>query len=367
MRLSLLLTAFTALICLNGCDTDKRIGASGPQVRAIKYAVLDRRAGEQERRIAGVVTAAVTSNVAFEISGQVVELLRKSGDQVAKGELIARLDAEPYELQVARAENSLAQAVASRDDARNKYDQQKKLRSQGFTSQTALDSAEATLKNAKGAVGVARSQLDLARRDLAKTALKAPFAGVIARKMVEVFEDVQTGQAIYALQTDMQDKVEASIPETLINKVSLGVRVKVSFPPLDGVTVPGRIDEVSPLAGDANAYPVEVALDAAPPGLRPGMSAEVAFTFASEETGKAFVVPMSALLPDAKPEADGGVFVYNPDTKTLQKRAVSVVNVQNNRLQVLGDLAEGEIIAVAGVSFLHDGMKVELFDPDVWR
>ena len=239
--------------------------------------------------------------------------------------------------------------------------------SKSFGPKTSLDTAEATLKNNKGAVGVAKSQLDLARRDLAKTELRAPFDGVVARKLVEVFEDVQTGQEIYALQTDAEDKVEASVPETLITKISIGSVVNIQFPPLGGVSVLGRVDEVSPLTGDANAYPVEVALDSVPGELRPGMSAEITFTFPSDETGEAFVLPMGAVLPDAQGGVDGQVFVYDPDEKIVHKRDVTVVNLSNNELHVLGALNEGDIIASAGVSFLHEGMRVELFDPAAWR
>ena len=366
MRAGSIVSGLIVAVGLSGCDSNVEV-VSEPQVRSIKYMVLDRRAGDQGRRIAGVVTAAVTSKVAFEIPGQVVELYAKSGDRVEKGDLLARLDSELYELQLAQAQNSLAQAQAGRDDAQQKYTQQQKLHAKGFAPKTSLDSAEATLKNTRGAVGVAKSQLDLARRDLAKTELKAPFDGVVARKLVEVFEDVQTGQEIYALQTDAEDKVEASVPETLITKISVGSVVSIRFPPLGGVTVQGRVDEVSPLTGDANAYPVEVALDSAPTDLRPGMSAEIVFTFSSDETGKAFVLPIGAVLPDARDEADGQVFVYDPDEKILHKRSVSVVNLSNNELHVLGELKEGEIIATAGVSFLHEGMRVELFDPAAWR
>ena len=56
-----------------------------------------------------------------------IELLRKAGDRVDDGELIARLDPEPSRLRVAQSENSLAQAQASLDDARKKFEQQRKL------------------------------------------------------------------------------------------------------------------------------------------------------------------------------------------------------------------------------------------------
>lgn len=366
MQFPRLIVMSVLCLCLAACEEEQAAQTQAPAVRAIKHMALDQRAGLQQRRIAGIVKAAVSTNVGFEINGQIVELLRKSGDAVEAGELIARLDPEPSRLQVAQARNTLAQQQATLDDAQKKFDQQQQLRTQGYATQTALDSAEAALKTAQGAVGVAESQLDLAERDLAKTDLKAPFTGVIARRAVEVFEEVGGGQTIYAIQSDGEDKVEASLPETLINSVSLGSGVDVSFPPLGNVAVKGMIDEIAPLAGDANAYPIEIKLENAPPGLRAGMSAELIFRFETEATGKAFMVPMTAILPRLGSE-DGSIFVYDADSGTLDERPVTVTNVENNSLEIVGELAAGEIVATAGVSFLHDGMAVTLFDSDLLK
>lgn len=363
MPLFRIVTAACVLFGLAACEEEQTAQKAEPTIRAIKHMALGQRAGLQQRRIAGVVTAAISTNVGFEIGGQVVELLRKAGDTVEAGELIARLDPEPSRLRVAQSENSLAQAQATLDDASKKFEQQRKLRSQGYATQTAFDTAEATLKNAEGAVGVAESQLDLARRDLQKTDLKAPFAGVIANRSVDVFQEVSGGQTIYSVQSEGEDKIEASLPETLINTVSLGSAVEVSFPPLGGAVVAGTVDEIAPLAGDANAYPIEIKLENAPPGLRSGMSAELIFRFETEATGKAFLIPMTALKPHINSK-DASVFVFDGDTKKLVERTVRVTNVENNSLEVVGDLAEGEVIATAGVSFLHDGMAVTLFDAE---
>ncbi|MGD1922922.1 MAG: efflux RND transporter periplasmic adaptor subunit [Paracoccaceae bacterium] len=361
------LLAAILMLSLAACEEEAQETTGEPVVRAIKYVKLDQKAGLQERRLSGIVIAAISSNVAFETNGQVLELLRKAGDTVETGELVARLDPEPYQLQVSQSENTLAQAQATLDDASKKFEQQSRLLDQGFATRTAFDSAESTFKNAQGAVGVAESQLDLARRDLAKTDLRAPFDGVIARREVEIFEDVTGGQVIYTMQTSGEDKIEASLPETLINTVTLGSELEVSFPPLGGAAVRGVVDEIAPLAGDANAYPIEVKLLTAPPGLRSGMSAELRFRFETEATGNAFLLPMSALKPAVRNggDRDGIVYVYNEETETLSEREVAVTNIENNNLEVIGELSEGEIIAIAGVSFLHDGMKVTLFDPQL--
>ena len=209
--------------------------------------------------------------------------------------------------------------------------------------------------------------MDRAERDLARADLKAPFAGVIARRMVEVFEEVTGGQAIFAMQTDGRGKIEAALPETLVNRITLGSEVDVSFPPLGDATVKGTVDEIAPLAGDANAYPIKVSLAHAPSGLRPGMSAELTFRFATEATGVAFLVPLAAIKPRVGGTGEAEIFVYDPESKTLTSRAVTITNVEGNSLEIVGDLAAGEIIATAGVSFLHDGMRVDLFDPATLR
>jgi multidrug efflux system membrane fusion protein len=339
---------------------------AAPAVRAIKHMTLTQRAGRQQRRIAGVVTAAVSTNVGFEFNGQVIELLRNVGDPVDSGELIARLDAEPSRLRLSQAENSIAQAQATLDDARKKFEQHRKLLRQRYVTRAEFDSAEATFKNAEGAVGVAKSQLDLASRDLAKTDSKAPFAGVIAPREVDEFQEVSGGQTIYAVQSQGEGKITASLPETLINTGSLGSAVEVSFPPLGGATVKGVVDEIAPLTGAANAYPIEVRLEQAPPGLRTGMSAELIFWFETELTGKAFLIPMTALRPKVGSE-DSSLFVFDAESQTLTERTVTVANVENNSLVVVGDLKAGETIATAGVSFLHEGMQVTLLDANLLK
>lgn len=356
----------SATLSASGCDEERTEPGADP-VRAIKNMTLQVRAGLQSRQIAGKMAAEITSNVAFETSGQVIEILRAVGDRVAKGDLLARLDPEPLNLALGQATGELERALASAEDARRKFAQQKQLFDRGFATRTTFDTAEANLKTAEGAVAVARNAMDRARRDLERAELKAPFDGVIATRSVEVFEEVTGGQVIFAMQTQGGGKIEASLPETMINQVTLGSKVDVAFPPLGGVTTTGTVDEISPLTGDANAYPIEVTLDQVPAGLRPGMSAELTFRFATAATGKAFLVPLAAVQPMVDGGTDGIVYVYDPATKTVAPRAVTIANVEGNSLEVVGKLTEGEIIATAGLSFLHDGMRVDLFDPDTLR
>lgn len=353
--LSALLLAFALAAC-----GEEEAAAPPEPVRAIKYMTVSAGAAAQVRRISGVVEAGTTAEVAFQTAGQVVELAKNAGDPVEAGELLARLDPEPLRLKLASARSELQQARAAVADADSKYGQQKQLFDKGYATRTNFESALAALRNARGALGVAQSQVSIAERDLAKAELKAPFDGVIARRDVDAFEETASGQTIYVIQTQGEHEIRVSLPETLITAVSLGDAVKISVPLVRPEPFDGVVSEIAPLAEGANAYPVTVRLAETPPGMRPGMSAEAVFEFATPDASGAFSIPISALKPDVGAEG-GTVFVF--ENGKLAARKVRVVNIRDNTLQVLGEIETGDVIATAGVSLLFDGMAARLLDP----
>ncbi len=358
MRLNLFVCAAIALGAA-GCD-DPPEAAPPPPIRAIKYMTLEAGGGAQMRRLSGVIVAGTTANAAFQAAGQVIELTKKVGDAVKDGEVLARLDPEPLRLRERSAESQLRQAQAAYTNANSRYSQQKQLFDRGYATRTAYEASLADVRTARGAVEVAQSELRIASRDLEKSSLRAPFSGVVARRHVEAFEEVSSGAPIYTIQSEGETEVEVSIPETLVNAVAIGEAVIVvvplaAVPPLDG-----RVTEIAPLAEDVNAYPVKVRLAATPESVRPGMSAEVTFSFADAASDGSFTVPIAALKPAANQQ--GGTLFLFKDGK-LEARSVLVVNVRENTLQVQGDLATGDIIATAGVSILYDGMPARLLDP----
>lgn len=360
-----LAATLVAAIALAGCSEEKAEVSELPP-RAIKYMTIDALADKATRQLAGIVKAGTSTNAAFEIGGSITLMSKKVGETVKKGEVIAKLDPKSIELEVRQSEFSLKQALSTLADTKAKLAQQQQLHKKRFTTKTALDTARANYENAEGQVGIARSQLSLKKRDLKKTELMAPFDGTISKKMVEVFEEIKAGEAVYTVQTEGENEVEVSVPETLIGFVKVGNAVEVSFPPLGNGnrtsgSVNGLITEVSPEAGGANAFPVTVRLQSSPEGLRPGMSAEITLSFKREETAQAYSVPVGALKPDVNAQ-QGTVFVFDPETKTVRQKPVRVVGIKGNNPEIVGDIKPGDIIATAGVGQMYDGMKVRLLD-----
>ncbi len=345
---------------LAGCSEDQAPAA--PEViRHIKHMSLKAKPVEQTRLIAGIISPVVQSNVAFEIGGQIMQMNVSVGDRVKKGDLIAKLDPQTYQLNVRSAESSLLSAEAELTDATKKFEQQSQLFKKKYTTKTNYDTALANLERAKSNVAIQKSNLEISQRNLTKTELRAPYDGAISEKSVEVFEEVTAGKTIVVLHTENNYEVDVSLPETLVNEVHVGDEVTVKLSIGDNGSFKGIVKEVSSQAGQANAFPVTIGLQETPKDLRPGMSAEVTFAFSRELSGAAFNVPLSGVIASGEQDKSY-VFVYNAKKKVVERRVVSVVNIRDNILIISGDVKEGDIIAIAGLSFLHDQMPVRLLN-----
>ncbi|MCH9673236.1 MAG: efflux RND transporter periplasmic adaptor subunit [Gammaproteobacteria bacterium] len=320
---------------------------------------VSKRAGEQVRRIAGVVEAGLVSDLAFEASGKIMALSLELGDEVQAGLVVAELDPEPFELAMKSARGSLNEASARFRDTQAKFKQQEQLIDKGYTSRTDYDSALANLSSARSNVEVARSQLDIAERNLKQTKLIAPFAGRVSQKYTERFTEVTAGQKIVQVSSLGEQKVEVSVPEGMVSKLSIGDPVTIRFPTLPDLTDTGKIASIATRASVANSFPVTVSLDSQSPDVKAGISAEVSFQFATAVTGKAFMLPVTAVLPSGQ-KGQAIVFVFDESQSVVREKRVHVVNVRDNELEVTGDIQVGDVVASAGVSFLSDAMEVKL-------
>ncbi len=343
------------LLGVSGCDEPPE--ATPEVVRAVKTVVVDTRAGYQARRLSGIVESDVVADLSFEIGGRVLAIGVEFGDTVREGSEIAQLDQEPYRLRVQTAESELAQANARLRDASEKHNQQSTLYEKGFTTKTNFDAALADFEAAQSSVEVAKTRLEIAMRDLRNTTLRAPFDGLIAERAVDNFTEVTAGQKIVQIHDETSLNVEVSLPESLISSINRLDSVAVVLPTLDGLEASGVISDIGSRAISANAFPVKVALNDPPDRVRPGMTAEVVFEFENAATDQGFVLPNTALLVSGTRD-EAHIYIFDPQQQVVRRRTVQVISIRDNDIAVAGDISEGDIVVVAGVSFLVDGMKV---------
>ena len=334
-------------------------------IRTVRTTIVLEPASGRARRFTGIVEAADTSSISFEVTGIVQSLEVDIGERVESGQLLAVLDDSAYRLNVEAATASVKRADVEFMDAQHAYDRYRTIfERNGAISERAVEQAEAKRSSARGSLGYAQSRLQLAQRDLVRTELFAPFDGVVAVRHVDAFQQVATGQRVFDLFMEGAMEVAISVPESEIRFVYLGLPASIRFPALGTETFEGVVGEVSEVAGAANAFPVRVVINADDPAIRPGVTAEATLVLGDEEGGeRAFLIPISALggLPDGSSDF---VFRYDPDTSTVSRVLVnSGAGVRDNHIIVSEGVTAGDVIVTAGVSFLRDGQQVRLMEP----
>lgn len=365
--------ASVALAAWTGCAEQEPPPELPP--RAIMWERVSGAAAGEQRVISGIVTAVSDTKLAFEVGGIVETVEVNLGDRVEGERVLARLDPEPFELTVSDAEAGLAEARAKRESANADYERTKELFDADVASRQELDRDRARRESRTSQVDAAEARLNLAKRDLRRSVLRAPFSGSISVREIDPAMKVASGQVVIEMDSGESGmRVEVRMPETLVARVHQGDEVQVGFPSVgrgaaavDPITYPAVVTEVGTRASTGNAFPVRADLRDTPADLRPGMTAEVTFEFARQQGSilnvEGLLVPIAAALIEGDDQVS--VFVYDSATSTVNKRMIQTGGVRDNEIAVLEGLEPGEIIATAGVTFLREGQKVTLLDEEL--
>lgn len=302
-------------------------------------------------RFPGRVRSVQRAQLAFNVPGQVVEFPAEEGMQLRAGDLIARIDPEKYELR-------LSSARAQFDKARVDYERVRTI----WEKNQAVARAEVDRK--KTAMEVARATYAAALQEFEDTRLTAPFAGVVARRYVENFQNVQAKEPIVSLQDMNELEIVIQVPERIMRSEPRRAVGYARFENLPDRRFPVTLKTYATDA-DPQTQTYDVILGLVPPQdvkILPGMSAEVlpAETDAAA-TGEAIVVPLRAVTVTA--DEVRRVWVVHPETSRVSPRAIETGPVQGDDIVVTDGLAAGERIVVAGLGQLRDGMLVRPLDP----
>ncbi len=349
-----------SLIFLSSCSEEEATTKAIPKpIVWIKTQSTDL---SQVRRISGVLQATESANLSFEVSGKVESVSVSLGEDVIKGQVLAVLDEASYELTKKSAQGSLQEAQALLIEAQNEYNRQSNLFDKGWVSKSALDNARASMDTAKSAVDIAKAQLDLTQEDLGDASLRAPYDGKIVSRLIEPSQTVRAGETVLQIEGYGGLEVAALVPETMIGNITKGQIYQTQYPAIPNLSLEAEITEIGSRAESANAFPVTLLIKENNEQLRGGMTAEIDFTFEGRGrtgyTGEAVKIPPTAILPGADQKTYA--FVYDEAAGVVRKREIQTENIINNEILISKGLKPGEIIATAGVEYLHDGQAVKL-------
>lgn len=331
-----------------------------PELRPVRLLRVTAGDAESSLTLAGVAKAGVEADLSFRVAGTVEEVEVALGDTVSHGQVLARLDAVDYELQVQEAEAGLAQAEAALRKAEADFDRTRALYENNNASKSELDAARAAAESARSQVVAATKRVELTRQQLDYTVLRAPADGAIARRDLELNENVSAGSPVFMMTSGSLAEVEFAVPEIMIANIEVGLPVSVTFDALRGREFEAEITEVGvAVTGASAAFEATARLTEEVPEVRSGMAAEVRCRVPGPAGARTLMVPWVAVGEDREGRF---VFVVEPedgDEGTVRRRAVTVGEVGEN-IEIVEGLQEGEMIVTAGTRRLVDGMRVRL-------
>ncbi len=303
-----------------------------------------------ERWFSGQAKATREANIAFEVAGRLIERPVEIGDEVEKGQLLARLDPRDFE-------NSLNQARAVRDRATAYRDRIALAARSGAVSRQDLTDAEAELD-------AAAAEVEIRAKALQDSELYAPFAGTLSAILVENFENVLEKQVIMRVLDTAKIEMVINIPESLISNAPFVESMRVRFDAFPGQEFPAQVVEISNEASEATrTYPVNLLMEQPEDvTILPGMAGQANATVRSnaEAVAKGYELLSAAVVT----EEDGSSFVWVLDLEagTVRRRPVQLGEPTTRGVRVRG-VERGEWVAIAGTRTLREGQKVRLMEP----
>jgi RND family efflux transporter MFP subunit len=315
-------------------------------IRPAEILEISAAAFDSGLRFPGRVRAVQRAELAFNVPGQIIEFPAQEGQTLGAGALIARLDPASFEVR-------LAAARAEFDKARTDYERVRKI----WQQSKAVAKAEVDQK--RTAMEVARSGYAAARKDFDDTRLSAPFDGLIARRHVENFQNVQAKEPVVSLQNVNDLEIVIHVPERVVRSEPRRVAGYATFDGASERRLPVTLKSFAAEA-DPQTQTYEVVLGLVRPQdmtVLPGMSAEVfpEDAVVGPDPGN-LLIPLKAV--SAGPDGAPTVWVVDPETSRVSRREIQVGEVRGADIQVLNGLRSGERIVTAGVNHLREGLRV---------
>lgn len=354
------ITILTTVFILFASCKDKTVEEAAP-VRPVLYQEVGYLGGASSRTFSGTARTEKVINLSFRSSGIITFFDLKIGQQVKKGDLLARLDNVQARLNYESSISAQNSAASQMNTAKLSLERTRVLYEKGSLSLSEYESAKNSYKTAQASFESAQRKVGIEQEQIRYGYLNAPENGIIAAVNAEIEENVSPGQNIAVLNAGTDMEISLGLPESVINQVKDNMNVSIHFPVIENSDFKGIVTEVSPSVDSNTAtYPVRIAVTNPSDAIRSGMAANITFEFNSgNTTAKQLVVPPISVGEDGE-----GRFVFllneGDDQTTVKKQYITVGDLSSEGFTVTNGLSLGDKIATAGLQTLLDGQQVRL-------
>jgi len=347
--------ALAAATWLAGCG--EKTETAAPDASPVLAAAVESMRIEDRIEATGELRAPNAAGVAAQVGGQITKLVRDEGVAAAAGDVVIEIDPERRDLELRTARAMLAQADAQATEAERDLVRMEKLHAEGVAADAKLDSMRTKLRLARSSRDAAGAQLGMAERGARDSTVRAPFAGLVARRYVSEGEFVQPGQKLFDLVALDPIEVEFTLPERDSSRVVMGQPVAVRVAPFPDEVFQAEVSVIAPtIDPTTRTLRVKARMSNTEGRLRPGLFARADLGVAVRE-GVA-MIPEEAVLQ----RADGAVAYRVVAGGRAERRKIKVGVIRAGRVEVSEGLAIGDQVVVRGQDQLVDGAAVSLRD-----
>lgn len=282
------------------------------------------------------------AQVIAKVAGEIQEILVEEGDDVAEGQMLARLDGDRLRLEAARIEADLQKL--KRDFQRNVD-----LREKSLISADDFDKIQYELE-------ALEASYDLAMLELGYTEIRAPIDGVISERFVKTGNTVEVNSPLFEV-TSLEPLVSyLHVPEREYRRLEPGQTTEIEVDALQGERFTGTVARVSPVV-DPETGTFKITIEVSDPTrrLKPGMFGRARIVF--DRHADALQIPRNAIVEDG---ASKSVFVVDGDSAA--RRVVRTGYSQDGRVEVLDGLADDDLVIVVGQTGLKDGSRITVIN-----
>jgi membrane fusion protein, multidrug efflux system len=343
-------------------------GQFGRPPMTVELGKASRASIKSEITVVGNLVGQATVTVAPRAAGRLQDISVRLGDRVNRGQRVARLEDFELQEQVKQAEAAqevsmatIRQREADLKLAETNAERSRNLFQRQLLPKQTLDDNEARYQSAVAAVDLARAQasqskarLDELRINLGNMIITSPVNGFVSRRVVDPGAFVSQNAPIVDVVDITNVRLVANIVEKDLKELQTGDSTKVEVDAFPGEEFMGRIARVSPVLDPATrTAPIEIEIPNPGYRLKPGMYARVSITTDTQKD--ALVVPADAVV-----DLGGRRGVFTPLNESAVFRALQIGTEAGQIVEILGGLAEGDVVITTGAGALRDGDRIVL-------
>lgn len=336
-RMNKLLTVVVLALLMAGCKPKGQKEKETPvrvETERVSMVPNARRA-----TYVGVIEEKTASAISFPVAGTILRVWVDEGEHVAKGQTLATLDESS-------AKHVYTTAKAALEQAKDAYARMKQLHDAESLPEMKWVEIQTKLQQAESAFEMAKENLD-------DCVLKAPFAGVIGKRMAAAGETAVPGVAVMTLLDISGLKVRFAVPEQEIGSMNGGQRVGVKVEALDGLMLQATDLEKGSVADAlAHTYDIRATLKDTQGKVLPGMVCSVEVE--QEAESRQVVLPPGCIAQGQ----DGTHFVWKVSGDRTMRQKVSLGGMAGNSVIIVGGLQDGDRIVTKGMQKVGEGTKI---------